>query len=116
MSKVFTIPKNGITCNAVVVDGCVVLGGVLVDVHLGRVGELGKLVLWDMWKALGLKGLQIGHVLTCKFKSVNLPKRATTTTTWQALHWVWPYVLMAGSDWVLLLAKLQPRRPLCQAR
>ena len=60
------------TCNAIVVDGCIVLRGVLIDVHLGRVGQLGELVLWDVREALGLKGLQIGHVLTCEFKSINL--------------------------------------------
>ena len=77
----FAISHVTNTCNSIVVDGCVVLGGVLIDVHLGRVSQLSELVLWDVREALGLKGLQIGHVLTCKFKSMTLPKTTTTTTT-----------------------------------
>ena len=63
------------TCNAIVVDRCVVLGGVLVDVHLvhlGGVGQLGELVLWNVGEALGLQGMQVGDVLTWGCKCISI--------------------------------------------
>ena len=49
------------------------LGGVLIDVHLvhlGGVGQLGELVLWNVGEALGLQGMQVGDVLTWECKCI----------------------------------------------
>ena len=61
------------TCNAIVVDGGVVLRGVLVDVHLvhlRRLAQLGQLGLWDVGEALRLERLQVGQVLACRWTKI----------------------------------------------